>query len=173
MSTPTEVTLGEHTLPIYAQRHAYLMNRAGRFVDEIVKRVADLDTSQILVALQESSYELLCVLIPNLEKRVPEYEFRGFGSREAMDAGDYDEEADRSPTLPEIRTAFEVASRVNAFDVVKHIWGIFDPSLLRGIVNEQITEAISKTSPSSPSVNGTSASTSSGTTPPTPLASVD
>jgi hypothetical protein len=90
-----------------------------------------------------------------------------------MDAGDYDEEADRSPTLPEIRTAFEVASKVNAFDVLKHIWGVFDPSLLRGIVNEQVAEAISQTSPSSPSVNGTSASTSSGTTPPTSTASED
>lgn len=168
MSGPTEVTLGEHTLPVYAQRHAYLMNRVGRFVDELVQRVGDLDTSQILGLLQESSYELLCVLVPNLEKRIPEYEFRGYGSREAMDEGIYDEEVDQSPTLPEIRTAFEVAARVNAFDVVRHIWGLFDPSLLRGIVNEQITDAISKTSPSSLSANGASGSMSSGTTPPTP-----
>ena len=29
---PVEVTLGEHTVPVYAQRHAYLINRLGRFI---------------------------------------------------------------------------------------------------------------------------------------------
>jgi hypothetical protein len=42
------VTLGEHTLPVYAQRHAYLMNRLGRFVDELLERVGDLDTSGLI-----------------------------------------------------------------------------------------------------------------------------
>lgn len=170
MSGPVEVTLGEHTVPVYAQRHAYLSNRLGRFVDGMLERVGDLDASELLEAVTQSSYELLCVLIPSLEKRMPEYEFRGYGSREAMDEGIYEEEADRSPTVPEIRTALEVAARVNSFDVLKHVWGVLDPSLLRGLVNAQVAEALtaqtSPTSRTSPSGNGASASMSSGMTPP-------
>jgi hypothetical protein len=105
--------------------------------------------------------------VPNLEKRIPEYEFRGYGSREAMDAGEYDEQADHSPTVPEIRAAFEVASAVNSFDIIRHVWAVVDPSLLRGVINAQVAEAISQTSPSLPSENGASVSTSFGMTPPT------
>jgi len=169
MSGPVEVTLGEHTVPVYAQRHAYLSNRLGRFVDGLLERVGDLDAADLIVAVQQSSYELLCVLIPSLEKRLPEYEFRGYSSREAMDEDIYEEEADRSPTVPEIRTALEVAARVNSFDVLKHLWGVLDPSLLRGLVNAQVADAITQNSPTSrtsPSGNGVSASMSSGTTPP-------
>jgi hypothetical protein len=171
MSVPAEVTLGEHTVPVYAQRHAYLANRLGRFIDTLLERVGDLDASGLIAAMQQSSYELLCVVIPNLGQRLPEYEFRGFGSREAMDADESDENVDRSPTLPEIRTAFEVASKVNSFDVLRHLWGVVDPSLLRGIVNAQVAEAISQTSPNSHSGNGASVSTSSGMTGPTSTAS--
>jgi len=173
MPGPVEVTLGEHTVPVYAQRHAYLANRLGRFVDDVLERVGDLDASGLVEAMQQSSYELLCVVIPNLSQRMPEYEFRGFGSREAMDEGIYEEEADRSPTLPEIRAAFEAASKVNSFDVVRHLWGVLDPSLLRGIVNAQVAEAISQTSPNSHSANGASASMSSGQTSPTSTPSED
>ena len=171
--TPVEVTLGEHTVPVYAQRHAYLANRLGGFVDNVLERVGDLDASGLIEAVQQSSYELLCVLIPNLSKRIPEYEFRGFGSADAMVADDYDEEVDKSPTVPEIRTAFEVASRVNSFDVLRHLWAVVDPQLLRGMVNAQVATAISQTSPSSPYANGGSGSTSSGTTSPTSTPSGD
>jgi hypothetical protein len=172
--TPThEVTLGEHTIPVYAQRHAYLSNRLGRFLDGFLERVGDLEPRDLVAALQSNSYELLSVLLPNLEKRVPEYEFRGYGSREAMDADDYDENLDKSPTVPEIRAAFEVASRVNGFDVLSHLWKVIDPSLLRGVINAQIAEAVSQTSPTSPSENGTSDLTSSGMTPPTSTPSED
>lgn len=168
-----EITLGEHTLPVYAQRHAYLTNRLGRFLDDLLERVGELDTGGIIAALQASSYELLCALVPNLEKRIPEYEYRGFSSREAMDEDIYEEEADKSPTVPEIRAALETAARVNSFDVFKHVMGVLDPSLLRGIVNAQVAEAISQTSQNSPSGNGGSPLTTSGTTPPTSTASED
>jgi len=171
--TPLEITLGEHTLPVYPQRHAYLSNRLGRFIDDLLERVGDLDTSGLIVAVQQSSYELLCVLVPNLEKRVPEYEYRGYASREAMDRDEYEERTDRSPTIPEIRTALEVAAKVNSFDVLKHLGAVLDPTLLKGIVNAQVAEAISQTSPSSPSANGASASTNSGTRPPTSTVSTD
>lgn len=172
MPTPPEVTLGEHTVPVYAQRHAYLQNRLGRFIDHLLDEGLD-DAGSILDVVQQSAYELLCVLIPNLEKRVPEYEFKGYASREAYEAGDYDEETDRSPTVPEIRGAFAVAARVNAFDALRAVWQLVDPQLLRGVVTAQLAQAISPTSPTSPSANGTSASTSSGMTDPTSTPSGD
>lgn len=167
----SEITLGEHTVPVYAQRHAYLQNRLGRFIDRLLEQ--GVDGGSVLDVAQHSAYELLCVLIPNLDKRLPEWEFKGYGSREAMDAGEYDDKADRSPTVPEIREAFVVAARVNAFDALKVLGTILDPQLLRGVVTAQVAQAISPTSPTSLSANGASASTSSMTTGPTSTASED
>ena len=173
MSAPVEVTLGEHTIPVYAQRHAYLINRFGRFIRELQDSAGDIDGDELLAYAQGRSYELLCALMPNLEKRLPEYEFRGYASREAMDAGEYDEQADRSPTLPEIRHALTQASTVNGFDVFVHLRSLIDPKLVRGWLSAQVAEAILQTSPSSPSANGASGSTSSGTTAPTSTENVD
>lgn len=167
MSGPVEITLGEHTIPVYAQRHAYLINRLGRVLADLQETAGNIETADVLAYVQAHAYELLCALMPNLDKRLPEYEFRGYGSREAMDAGEYDEQADRSPTLPEIREALTRASEVNGFDVFVHLKGLVDPKLLRGWVSAQLAEAISPTLPSSPSANGESASTSSMTPAPT------
>jgi hypothetical protein len=173
MADPVEVTLGQHTVPVYAQRHAYLTNRLGRFLSELQDTAGDLQADQLLAYVQERSYELLCALLPGLEKRIPEYEYRGFGSREAMDNGDYDEQADRSPTLPEIRHALTEASRVNGFDVLLHLKALVDPQLVRSWLSAQVAEAILQNSPSSPSANGVSASTSSTTPPPTQTPNAD
>jgi hypothetical protein len=173
--TPTaEVTLGEHTVPVYAQRHAYLANRLGKFVDSLSERTDRFgDADNFFVVLQDFSYELLCMVIPTLAKRMPEYEFRGFSSREAMEAGDYDEQADKSPTVPEIKQAFAVAARVNGFDALGQLRGLVDPKLARAWVTAQLADLASQTSQTSPSANGASVSTSSGTTPPTSTPSED
>jgi hypothetical protein len=168
-----EVTLGEHTLPVYAQRHAYLLNRVGRFMRDLQETAGDLEGDDVAGYVQRHAYDLLCALMPGFEKRMPEYEFRGYRSREAMDAGDYDEEADRSPTLPEIRTALTRASEVNGFDVLIHLKSLIDPKLVRGWLSAQLAEQILQNSPSSPSANGTLDSTSSGTNPPIPTGNGD
>jgi hypothetical protein len=94
--TPLEITLGEHTLPVYPQRHAYLSNRLGRFIDDLLQDASGTSTpAASSTAVQQSSYELLCVLVPNLEKRVPEYEF-GATHPGRRWTGDYDEQADKS-----------------------------------------------------------------------------
>jgi hypothetical protein len=167
MTSPKEITLGEHTLPVYAQRHAYLINRLGRFMRELQENAGDLDADDLLGFLQARSYELLCALVPSLERRVPEYEYRGYSSREAMEAGEYDPEADQSPTLPEIREALTQASVVNGFDIFLHLKALVDPTLARSWLSAQLAEAILQNSPNSPSANGDSASMSSTTTAPT------
>jgi hypothetical protein len=170
---PVEVTLGQHTIPVYAQRHAYLINRVGRFIRDLQQSAGDTGSDDLLPYIQARSYELLCALMPNLEKRLPEYEYRGYSSREAMDAGDYDPEQDQSPTLPEIRRALTEASTVNGFDVLLHLRALVDPQLVKGWVSAQVAEAILQTSPSSPSANGASDSTTSTPKPPTSMPNTD
>lgn len=164
-----EVNLGEHSIPCYAQRHAYLTNRVGKFVDRLAGGVGDVDgVADVVGFLGDSAYDVLCALIPNLSKRIPRYEFAGYGSQEAFDTKDYDPELDKSPTFPEIVAAFETAIAVNRFDVFKALKGLVDPKMLRADLNLWMSQQISGSLPNSPSPSdGSARSTSSGTTVPT------
>jgi len=160
-----EVQLGSHTVPCYPQRHAYLTNRVGKFVDRLAGGADDLGgISDVVGLLGDSAYDVLCALIPNLSKRMPRYEFAGYGSQDAYDAKDYDPELDKSPTFPEIVEAFETAIAVNRFDVFKALKGLVDPKMLKADVSLWISEQISGGSPSLPGTSGESQPTSSGTT---------
>jgi hypothetical protein len=161
-----EITLGQHSIPCYPQKHAYITNRVGRFGDALVDGLDASDLGGVIDALGAKAYELLCALIPNLGKRIPEYEFRGYASKEAMDAGEYDEAQDNSPTFPEIINAFETAVRVNRFDVLGALKGLVDPKVIKVKLNEAILDWNGSESLPSDS-DGSEASKSSGTTPPT------
>jgi hypothetical protein len=171
MASETKVTLGQHELTTYPQRHAYLANRLGKFFDRF-SEIANQDVEAreaFFRLIQGHAYDLLCVFIPQLAKRMPRYEFEGFGSQQALDAGDYDEDQDTSPTFPEIVAAFEQALELNRLDLFKHVLGWVDPKLLRATLNAKVAEQVSRTSQSSPSAStGSAPSTSSGTTGPTP-----
>lgn len=165
MADHPEITLGETTIACYPQRHAYLTNRIGKFVDQLAGGAAGIEgTADIVGLLGDSAYDVLCALIPNLSKRLPRYEFAGYGSQDAYDAKDYDPELDKSPTFPEIVEAFETAIAVNRFDVFKALKGLVDPKMLKADVSLWISEQISGSSPSSPGTSGESQPTSSGTT---------
>lgn len=179
-----EVTLGEHSLPVPDQRIGYLENKARRFFNGLTKLdvdPGDLSSGAFIAKLtREQAYEAMCLMVPKLAKRMPLYEFAGYQSQEAMDAGDYDDEADKSPTFPECVHAYEVFVRVNRFDVfkgavamVKDLFGKADPKVIGQVMNLALAEGASKLSPSSPHTNGTSASTSSTTTPPTTTVPVE
>jgi hypothetical protein len=168
MADHPKIQLGQHEVPVYPQRHAYLTNRLGRFVDVLGSSWDGAGgVDDVVRLLGGSVYDVLCALIPNLGNKMPEYEFRGFGSREAMDEGVYDEREDKSPTLPEIIVAFETAARVNRFDVFKALKGLVDPKLLRAELSLKVSEALSTGSPSSPGTSGESNPNGSGTTGPT------
>lgn len=166
-----EITLGGVTVPVYAQRHAYLTNRLGPTVQAIVKRGENLTESDVLAFLGEGVYDALVALIPTVGKRIPRWQFRGFASAEAEAADEYDPEADESPTVPEIREAFATAIRVNGLDVLKAAGSVVDPKLLRALISERLAESIA--SPSSPPPNGGSELTSSTPSSPTSTASED
>lgn len=162
-----EVRLGDVVVPVYAQRHAYLANRLGRTFQAFVESGEQLATENFLSFLGGQTYEVLSALIPALGSRMPKHVFAGFGSPEAMDAGEYDPGQDRSPSFPEMVEAFECVWRVNRFDVVGKLGSIVDPTLLRAAVRAQMAERLSTTSQSSPPMSGGSDRTSSGTTAPT------
>jgi hypothetical protein len=164
MAPPTEITLGPVTVSVVPQRIGYLENRIGPVITGVIARGESLTTEAILPATKEAAYDLLCALIPNLDKRLPKWQFCAYGSAEAMDAGEYDEAVDESPTLPEIFDAFETALRVSGVTRGAELLG---KAGIRELAAAQLRLAIvtSVESPSLLSPNGESESTSSGTTP--------
>lgn len=177
-----EITLGADpatgeggvTVPVYPQRHARLTRKLSRLVLGVVEQGQNLTVDNLLDVSQGRAWELLCILAPALPQRMSEWQFRGYASAEAMDAGDYDEDQDTtSPSIPEIRHAVVTCATVSGLDFLTHAKGIFqmvDPTLLRALVSEQLMEiadSASTISRSSLSATGDSPSTSSGTKAPT------
>ena len=104
MNNQQTITLGDHPgIPVVPQRHARLRHQLS---PEDFERLMSSDYAA-------ESYRLLCVLIPAIKDTMPLWEYEGYGSQEAMDAGEYHEESDRSPTTDEIINAFEVAFQVS------------------------------------------------------------
>lgn len=163
-----KVTLGDHEVDVYPQRHAYLTNKLASFFGELVQTDTDVDDAAAVVKLLgDRTYDLLGVVLPQYTKRCPRWEFAGYGSQEAFDNREYDERQDKSPSFPEMVNAFETAARVNRFDVLKVLGKVIEPKMMKAWINSKIAEAISSDSASSPATRaGSPASTSSGATSP-------
>ena len=162
---PDRVTLGSVEVDVFPQRHAYLVRRIGPAVQAVLDRGQAVTADNLLAFVGEGAYDVLSALIPNLEKRMPRWQFLGYGSQAACDTGEYDDAVDESPSLPEIREAFVVAARVNGIDELAKLGKVIDPRLIRAQVNSAIANSID--SPTSPVMSGGSDSTSSGVTSPT------
>jgi hypothetical protein len=145
------VQLGEHSYAVYAQRVGYLENKLGRTLDRLVSGNVT-DGASIVAMLGEQVHGVLGVFLPRL---MPLHEFRGYVSPEALAAGDYQPEADSSPTVPEIRSAFETVLRVNGFDLLQGLGKLLDTDLLKAAassaVARQLTSGDSSPTDSSPS----------------------
>lgn len=113
MATET-ITLGKYTFPVVPQKHARLRNRLS--ADDFQKVMSAEYASE--------SYRILCVLIPAMDPMsrhnqaheapgMPLWEWEGYNSLEAMQAGEYDEDNDPSPTTSEIVNAFETSLMVS------------------------------------------------------------
>ena len=166
-----EVTLGEVTVPVYPQRHAYLTRRIAPAIQAAVARGEGVTADSFLDFAGEGVYDLLSALMPNLEKRMPRWQFLGFGSEQAMTDNAYEPDDDTSPTLPEIREAFVVAIKANGIDELAKLGKVIDPRLIRAQVNSAIANSID--SQNSPPTNGGSPLTTSGTKAPTSTPSED
>lgn len=97
------ITLGDHkSIPVVPQRHARLRRH---LTGEMLQRLMTKDYST-------EAYRTLCVLVPAVQN-IPLWEWEGYGSQEAMENDNYEENLDRSPTTAEIVNAFEVALMVS------------------------------------------------------------
>jgi hypothetical protein len=80
-------------------------------------------------SIGERAHALLNIFIPEL---MPVHRWNGYASAEAMEEGTYDKEAARkAPAFAEIVDAFEIAFRVNRFDVVGHLKGVLPADAIR------------------------------------------
>lgn len=135
-----------HTYTVLQQRHARLIRRlvgkkgVFRSLDEF-QELTNLDTEdggaeaafeRFLHAGEGKVYDVLHVFIPNL---MPRYEFEGFASQTAYDEDQYDEDADRSPSVPQIRNAFTAAVEANGLEWLDKVRSFFDSGLLKAEVN--------------------------------------
>lgn len=165
-----EIRLGDATVPVYPQKHAYLSNRLGRVIGQFASTGTDLNATNFVGWLGGNTYDVLAALIPSLASRMPRHVFAGYPSAEAMEKGEYDEAADQSPTFPEIVAAFEAAVAVNRLDVLGNLKDLVDPTLLKATLRAEMSKALSGrygSSVSSPQPSGESPPPSTGPTPPT------
>jgi hypothetical protein len=167
-----KIKLGAREYTVRPQKVGYLIHHLGPDLQSAL--TADIDVENPGEVLGVKARDVLAVFIPDL---MPGYEFVGFSSQEAMDAGEYDPDGDRSPEPLQVEHAFKVASDVNGGQVFSHLKGLIGPKLwesARAFMAAKLTEEggplskISTSSQTSPSTNGDSGSTSSTTTPPTP-----
>jgi hypothetical protein len=169
--TPVAVTntvsLGGHTYEVVPQRIGRIKKRIGRQLSTL----ADLSGGNILDVGMERAHSIIEVFIPDL---MPLHEWLSFSSESAMNDPEAEEAEDLGPTWPEITTAFGVITRVNDFDLVKHLGKVINPELVRAYVSsflfEQMdsltagTDGTTTDSSSTPSTTGASESMTSGTT---------
>lgn len=170
-----EVILGQHTYLVLPQKIGYLMNKLGPRLQEAIE--AEIDGVDGVKLAGVKAHDVLSVFIPDL---MPVHEFLGFSSEAALQAGEYDENADNSPDAPQVKAAFKAASDVNGGEILGHLKalaGAMAPEMkeraLAFIVakmaetKKDSPSPISAPSPTSPSTSGTTESTTSSTTPPT------
>lgn len=151
MSVAT-VRLGDHSYAVVAQRLGRLQHELGQAFTTLGQDT-DVAAASARNDLTGSAWRLLRVFIPGL---MPEHEFVGYASDDALEAGVYDPSADRSPTAAEIEGAFRAALSVNRIDLVKHLGKVIPPQVITGLVREQLGAGISTLLSSSPSVSGDS-----------------
>jgi hypothetical protein len=174
------ITLGDETYLVVPQRHTRLTRRlfsdGGVFAS--IQDLTTLNTEEgldsIIGALGGKIYEVLEVFIPDL---MPRWQFEGYASEQFAADGQYDEEADRAPTVPEIKNALVVAIRVNGLDWIGQLKQLVDPRVLKNQISLTMarmgsaareSRGLGEPSLSSLPQNGASEPTSSGTTEPTP-----
>lgn len=155
------VKMGRHVLPVVPQKHARLRHQlsAGDFQALMSKDYA------------REAYRVLGILIPELVAQVPEWEFEGYASEEAWKAGDYVEALDNSPTTAEIIDAFEKAFIVSGAGRLGKIVDLIQSG--QRAMERQASGTSTPVLPDSPGENGGSPTPNTGTSPPTPTASVE
>jgi hypothetical protein len=118
-----EIKLGEREYTVVAQRHAYLQRQLGPRAREVAE-LAGGDTAEFIKAGTTGYHKMLQVFIPDL---MPIWEWEGYASATAMDTDQYDEEADKSPTIDQMVVAFQAVAAVNRLDLVGKLKELVGP----------------------------------------------
>jgi hypothetical protein len=156
------VQLGEATYQVVPQRIGYLRSKLGVALGGLLD--SEVSTDNILDFLGDRAHAVLAVFIPDL---MPAWEFAGYPTREAMEAGEYQEEYDRSPSPRQIRAAFAAAAAVNEIDLLKHLGNLIGPDLIRSYLAGMVADSMSSASESLSATSGGTPSMTSGATSPT------
>lgn len=159
------ITLGKHEVAVVGQSLPYLEDKLGsEFLSELGSKALELDEREVLTFVQGRAYEVLSVLIPEVEQKIPRHEFEGYLSRDAYEAKDKSKrDYDAAPTIPQIVGAFKAAYKVCDVDFfggakwVIELLGLDDEEG-REQFRARIKEAFSEQSSTSPSTNGGSVS---------------
>jgi hypothetical protein len=157
-----EVVLGDTSYVIVPQRIGYLRSRIG----VVLMGIMDLEVTgdNVVDALGSKVFGVLQVFIPDL---MPEWEFQGFATREAMEKNEYNPEYDKSPTPTQIKRALMSAAEVNEIDLLKHLGKLIGPDLIRSWLAGALADSMQENSPKLPPTNGASSGTTSPTSVPT------
>lgn len=131
------VKIGEHVLKVVPQRHARLRNRLS---GEDFQRLLSADYAH-------ETYRVLSVLIPDLPRTIPEWEWEGYANEQARHDGVYEEDADKSPTTAEIVDAFEKAIMVSGAGRLGKLLGLVQDV---GRLTEQAGQQVSQSENSTP-----------------------
>lgn len=166
-----EVTLGAHVIALQPVSIPRARRGVIRALDGAGSSLSGWDPSTSVGALfgalgsagEQVLYDLLSALLPGFKARMPLWEFCGYGSQEAMDREDYDEDQDHAPTSAQIQEALSAAWEVSQLGKwIRPLGGVLDPRTLQAVVTGVVEDAarnISSTmslssSGASPSTNG-------------------
>lgn len=156
-----EIKLGDHTYVVVPQRIGYLRSKLGVVLSGLVD--ADLASNNVIQFLGDKVYAVLKVFIPDL---MPEYEFHGYATKEALAKDEYDEEYDHSPSATQVKQALAVCTHVNEIDLLSHVGKLIGPEVIQSwfqtVMVSSMRESLQSLSPA-----GDTPGTTSPTTGPT------
>lgn len=137
---PEHVTLGRHSLPVYPQSLPYLEKRLGKTITAYMEQAQteELSAEGFFRFIGDGIYEVLSVLIPALPRHMPEFEWHGYESQAAMDAGGEIAPDNPGPTWAQIVDAGKAVWSVNRFDVLGQFSKLVDPTKLKTDLTNRI-----------------------------------
>jgi len=155
-----DLQLMGQTVPVVAQPWNRLASKLGA-IPERLEGLKDADVTMLGVG--RSAHELLSILAPEVENRIPLYRWLGYDSQAALDASDGRPGDGDGPTVPEVAEAFRVALEVNGWDLTKGLSGVVgqfvDPTVLKDGATALVGQAMRNTALRLQSQSGASQST--------------
>jgi hypothetical protein len=155
-----DVKLGDHSYTVIPQRIGYLRSKLGVVMGNIVD--ADIATTNVVQFLGDKVYAVLEIFIPDL---MPEYEFHGYATKDALAADEYDEEYDRSPSPTQVKQALMVCTHVNEIDLLSHLGKLIGPEVIQGWIQTVMVSSMQESLQNSLPSGDTPGTTSSTTGP--------